>query len=94
MQLMERKQAFPYTVHTQALTKGLLFASFLSLLLRRWAMNHMKKSGLLNVYTPEKVFLELEKIKLIEYTKRKVIPTELSMKQREILAAMDLQIEY
>jgi len=94
MQLMERKQAFPYTVHTQALAKGLLFASFLSLLLRRWAMNHMKKSGLLNMYTPEKIFLELEKIKLIEYTKRKVIPTALSMKQREILAAMDLQIEY
>jgi len=93
-QLMERKQAFPYICHNQAVAQGLLFVSYLSLLLRRWVINHMKESGLLDIYTPEKIFLELEKIKLIEYTKRKVRPTQLSMKQKEILAALDLQIEY
>jgi hypothetical protein len=94
IELMERKQALRYSDQTQAITQGLLFVSYLSLLLRRWVMNQMKKSELLYMYTPEKIFLELEKIKIIEYTNRKFIPTKLSAKQGEIVAAMNLQIEY
>ena len=92
IQFMEMKQALPYSVHTQAITKGLLFVSYLSLLLRRWAVNEIKQSEL--TYTPEDVLLELKKIKLIEYTKKKSIHTKVSAKQMEILTALDMQIEY
>jgi hypothetical protein len=94
IELMERKQTLPLSDQTEAITQGLLFVSYLSLLLRRWAMNLMKESELLHMYTPEKIFLELEKIKIIEYTQRKFIHTKLSSKQEEILTAMNLQIEY
>jgi transposase len=93
-QLMERKLTLPYSAHTPAIIQGLLFVSYLSLLLKRWAINQMKKSGLLHLYTPEKIFLELENIKLIKYTSHKIVHTTLNTKQEEILAAMKMQIEY
>ena len=92
--LMERKKVFPYNIHTQAINQGLLFVSYLSLLLERWVLHKMKQSGLLDVYTPEKIFLELGKIKLIEYNKRKFTTTQLSLKQEEILKTMNVQVEY
>ena len=94
MQLTERKRVFPYGTHTRDITQGILFVSYLSLLLRRWVINRMKETGLLNMYTPEKILLELEKIRLIEYTSRKITPTDLNGKQKEILAAMKIAVEY
>jgi hypothetical protein len=94
MQLMERKRVFPYGTHTRDITQGTLFVSYLSLLLRRWVLKRMKKAGLLSMYTPEKIFLELEKIKLIEFTSRKITPSDLTAKQKEILTAMKVEVEY
>ena len=94
IQLAERKRAFPYGTHTQDVTQGILFVSYLSLLLRRWTVNRMKEVGLLNMYTPEKVLSELEKIRLIEYTNHKITFTDLNGKQKEFLASMKIALEY
>lgn len=94
MQLMERKRVFPYGTHTRDITQGLLFVSYLSLLLRRWVIKRMKEAGLLSMYTHEKIFLELEKIRLIEFASRKITPSDLNTKQKEMLAAMKIEVEY
>jgi hypothetical protein len=92
--LLKRKEVFSYGIRTKAITQGLLFVSFLSLVLNRWFLNRMEHSGILSLYNEDKIVIELEKIKLIEFSGRKVTTTDLNRRQKEILAAMRLQIEY
>ena len=94
MQLMERKRVFPYGTNTRDITRGIFFVSYLSLLLRRWVLERMKEAGLLSMYTPEMIFLELEKIRLIELSSHMVTHSDLTTKQREILTAMKVEVEY
>ena len=93
-QLIQRKQAFPYKTRTEEMIQGILFVSYLSLLLRRWVIKRMKDAELLGIYTPKEIFLELEKIRLIKSSNHTVTPTELTAKQEKILTAMKVEIEY
>ena len=53
-------------------------------------MNQMKKSDLIEDYTVEKLFLELEKIKKIRLANDEVIVSELTKKQKDILEKLNL----
>ena len=48
----------------------------------------MQRSGLLNVSSPEKIFLELEKIRLVGLGNDKTIVTGIGQKQNNILSSM------
>ncbi len=50
----------------------------------------MKKSDLIEDYTVEKLFLELEKIKKIRLANDEVIVSELTKKQKDILEKLKL----
>jgi len=50
----------------------------------------MKKSDLIENYTVEKLFLELEKIKKIRLANDEVIVTERTKKQKDILEKLKL----
>lgn len=65
--------------------KGLIFASFLALLIKMRLMKQMQESNLIEDYTLEGLLLELEKTRLIDYGNGKQATTELTRKQQDIL---------
>ncbi len=78
-------QVMPLKVRTEAMLKGYLFITFLSLILRMRLLKRMKDTGLLEHYTLEGLLLELAKIKKIRLANGEVITTEISKRQRTIL---------
>lgn len=65
--------------------KGLIFVSYLALLIKMRLLRKMHQSNLIEKYTLEGMLLELEKTRLIDYGGGRQATTELTRKQQEIL---------
>lgn len=80
----------PINVKTQESLAGLLFITYLSLLLRMHIVRQIQSVGLQKKHSLEHIFVELEKIRWIELPDDKCILTEVGKKQREILDALNI----
>ncbi|MBN1167575.1 MAG: hypothetical protein JXA44_10670 [Methanospirillaceae archaeon] len=81
---------YPQTVNSEKIRQGVLFTSFLALLLRRKVNRILIQSGLANIYSYERLFLELESIRLIELANQKSMVSALTGKQKEILSTLKI----
>jgi transposase len=80
----------PLNTQKESTTKGFLFICFIGLIIQMRLVDQMKKSDLLEDYTVEKLFLELEKMKKIRLANNEYIVSELTKKQKYILEKLDL----
>jgi len=83
-------ETLPTNVHKNDTLKGFLFICFLSLIIRMRLHRLMQTTHLAEHYTLDSMLLELEKIKKISLTNNEIIITELTKKQKEILAKLSL----
>ena len=72
---------------------GAFLIAFMALVVNRWVLEQYTDSGLLSIYTPEKILLELMKIRLIGLGNDRVLVTGLSSRQKEILDALKWNAE-
>ena len=86
-------QVFPLSVDSDIMKNGAFLIAFIALVVDRWVHEQYAKSGLLSIYTPEKILLELMKIRLIGLGNERVIVTGLSSRQKEILDALKWSAE-
>lgn len=81
-------------IHTSETAQGKVFVSFLSLIVRSYMLrqlkNHMRKNGL----TLKKIFLELDKIKTIQYpgSEEERLLNPLTKQQREIYELLEIPL--
>lgn len=80
----------PLNTHSEKTTKGFIFISFLSLIIRSRLINMMREAGLLDRYSVELLLLQLEKLRKVMLADGEIIVTEMTKKQREILQALKL----
>ncbi len=78
-------QVFPLSVDSDIMRNGTFLVAFMAHVVNRWVLEQYTKSGLLSIYTAEKIFLELMKIRLVGLGNDKVLLTGLSSRQKEIL---------
>jgi transposase len=83
--------ALPMNAHKTETVKGFLFLCFLSLILRMRLLKQMQDTGLCEKYTVDALLLELEKIKKVELSNNEMLVTELTKKQKDILARLGLE---
>jgi transposase len=83
-------KTLPLNTQKESTTRGFLFMSFLSLILRMRLLNRMKNTGLLKKYTIEKMLLELEKLRKVQLSNDKIIVTEMTSKQKNIIKTLNL----
>ena len=69
---------------------GLMFISFLSLLVRMHILKQLQKTGLLKKCSLDRLFLELEKIRWFVLPDGKFLITEIGKKQRGILDTLNI----
>jgi len=81
-------QVFPLSVDSDTMRNGAFLIAFMALVVNRWVLEQYADSGLLSIYTPEKILLELMKIRLIGLGNDRVLVTGLSSRQKEILDAL------
>lgn len=82
--------ASPLNVQKQETVRGLIFVTYLALILRFKLLKMMQVAKLDETYSVEALMLELEKIKKVELQNGDLITTEIGKRQREILSAMKL----
>ncbi len=70
--------------------RGLIFVTFLSLILRMKLLKQLKDTDLLEEYILDGLLFGLAKIKKIRLANGETITTEVSKKQRTILEALGL----
>jgi hypothetical protein len=72
---------------------GAFLVAFLAHVVNRWVLEQYAKSGLLAIYTAEKIYLELMKIRLIGLGNDRVLVTGLNSRQKEILDTLKWNTE-
>ena len=77
-------------VQKEETLRGLLFAGFISLILRMRLIKKMKETGLIKHYSVTGLLTELSKLKMIELTNCQRIITEQTKKQKEIFNKLNL----
>ena len=80
----------PLNTHSEKTTRGFIFIAFLSLIIRTRLMNMMREAEILDKYSVEHLFLQMEKIRKIALVDGQIIVTEMTKKQRDILQALNL----
>lgn len=78
-------QVFPLSVDSEIMRNGAFLIAFIAHVITNWVHVQYEKSGLLSIYTAEKIALELTKIRLIGLGNDRVLITGLSSRQKEIL---------
>ena len=78
---------FPLRERKQSTVRGLVFILFISLIARLAMRRMLAESRLNRKYSMDKVFLELEKLQMMEID-GKMIERERTKKQRDILEAL------
>ena len=86
-------QTFPFSVDNEIMQTGAFFVSFVALLLDRWVKEQYSRSGLLTIYSPDRILLELMKIRLIGLGNDKVIYSGVQSRQSDILETLKWDIE-
>ncbi len=79
---------FPMRDHSENTVRGSMFVFFLSLLIRSAILRGMQSTHLVEKYSVEKMFLELEKLHMIEDQDGELKELERTRKQKEILDAL------
>ena len=80
----------PFNVQKDTTFRGLLFVCFIALIIRMKLIKSMGDCHLVEKYSVEGMFLELEKIKKIDLTNGETIVSELTKKHKDILDCMGL----
>ncbi|OPY51788.1 MAG: Transposase DDE domain protein [Methanosaeta sp. PtaU1.Bin112] len=80
----------PLNTHSEKTTRGFIFIAFLSLIIRTRLLNKMRDAEILDKYSVEQILLQLEKFRKISLADGKILVTEMTKKQREILQALNL----
>ena len=83
--------ALPLNAQKTETVKGFIFLCFLALILRMRLLRMMQDTELSKNYTVDALLLELEKIKKVELSNNEMILTELTKKQKDILARLGLE---
>ena len=78
---------FPLRERKPSTVRGLVFILFISLIVRLAMRRMMSESGLNRKYSMDKVFLELEKLQMMDID-GKMIEREMTKKQKDILEAL------
>ncbi len=86
-------EAMPLRAHKSDVVRGMIFVTFLALVLRTRLMAKMKKTGVVKYYSIPALLLELSKIRRIELSDGMFYTTEITKKQRYILERMEVNIE-
>lgn len=92
MRVKNDLEAVPLRAHKTEVALGLIFITFLSLILRSRLTSLLRETGLAKDYSIPSLLLELGKIKKVELSDGSLITTEVTKKQREILQKLDLSI--
>ena len=79
-------------VHSREAAKGKFFIEFTGLILRCALLSKMRESGLNKKWTAPQIFAELKKLRVVEMIDGRSYLTEISKKQRTILAALNISI--
>ncbi|NLV26120.1 MAG: hypothetical protein GXY48_02975 [Methanomicrobiales archaeon] len=87
-------QIFPLSVDSDIMENGAFLIAFIAHVVERWVNEQYVRSGLLSIYTPEKILLELMKIRLIGLGNDRVIATGLASRQKEILDALKWDVDF
>jgi transposase len=77
-------------VHSELAMTGRIFLCFLSLILHSWIDRRMQETHLYKRWTQEEVMYELKRLKIIEFTSRKSILTEISKNQSYIFKVFQI----
>ena len=88
--LKSELEVLPLRTHSIATTRGYLFIAFLSLMLRSHLLKLLKDSGLAKKYSAEGVMLELEKLRKVTLADGRVMTTEVTKRQRDIMKALNI----
>lgn len=90
---VKKFQVFPLSVDTETMKSGAFLIAFMALVIHRWVHEQYAKSGLLSIYTSEKILLELMKIRLIALGNDRILMTGLLSRQKEILETLKWSAE-
>ena len=85
--------ALPLRAHSSAAVKGMLFIEFLALILRMRILAMMRVNKLCKERSLKTLFLELSKIRRVELVDGSFVTTEIARRQREIIDALELNVE-
>jgi transposase len=83
-------QSLPLNTNKDSTTRGFIFVCFIGLIIRTRLLNMMRETKIIEDYTVQSLLLELEKIRKIELQNGKVIVTELTRKQKQIVEKLNL----
>ncbi len=83
-------QSLPLNTNKDSTTRGFIFVCFIGLIIRTRLLNMMRETKIIEDYTVQSLLLELEKIRKIELQNGKVIVTELTRKQKQIIEKLNL----
>lgn len=90
---MRNFQVFPLSVDSEVMQSGSFLVAFIAHVIDRWVYQQYTLSGLLTIYTPQRILLELMKIRLIGLGNDRVIITGLQSRQKEILDSLKWNAE-
>jgi len=77
-------------VHKSETLRGLLFVSFIALIFHMRILKLLKDNKLQNEYSFNRVILELQKLKIVNYENGDNIKNEVTKKQRDLLKLWDI----
>lgn len=80
---------FPLRDHKESTIRGVLFVFFISLIIRSALLRGMQSSHLNEKYSVEKMFLELEKLHMLEDQNGIMRELERTRKQKDVLEALE-----
>jgi transposase len=83
-------EVLPLKTHKEETTRGYLFIHFLATVIRMRLHVMMRDAGLAELYSVQKLLLELEKVKKCELANGEIIISEISKRNRTILDALKI----
>jgi transposase len=92
MRIKNDLKGLPLRAHKTEVAMGLIFVTFLALILRSRLTSLLRETGLAKKYSVPSLLLELRKIKKVELTDGTLITTEITKKQREIIKTLKLSL--
>ena len=91
-QLKNDIEATPVRAHKTEVTKGWIFITFLSLILRSRLTKLLKETELSENYSIPSLLLELSRLKKVRLSDNSIIVTEVTKKQRRIFKNLDITL--
>lgn len=79
-------------IHSDRAMEGRIFIGFISLILASYIRRQMNIKNLYGNFTFKKLFSELKKLRVVEFSNGRKILTEISKKQKNIIKAMNIEL--